>query len=204
MSDEFSIEHHPEWDYPVRGMHVLILGNFPPHSKRWDYKFFYPNKQNNFWKVLSILNGTPLKEMKGDAAVQERQKIMRDLKVGIYNLARSIKRKNKSARDTDIEILEYLDIVSIIRKNTRLKKIILAGFAAKSSTARTFLNQLDEQHIHYSKPVEIKAGTEFQLYMGKRSIDCVILNSTSTAFPIKLEKLVEQFRPHILLKNQRF
>lgn len=201
MCDKYTIEHHPPWEYEIPGMRVMILGNFPPHPKRWDYEFFYPNKQNNFWKVLASLNNSSLKSVEGKAAVIERRKIMRDLKVGIYNLACVVKRKNQSARDTDIDILEYIDIVSLIKKQKKLKKIILAGFAAKSSTARTFLKLLDEQKIAYDRPAVIKAGTEFKLKLKNRTIDCVILNSTSTAFPIKLAALVEQFRPHIPARN---
>lgn len=177
-------------------MKVLILGNFPPHKKRWDYEFFYPNKQNNFWKVLAAINGTELKETKGEAAIEERKKIMRSLHTGVYNLAKKVKRKNHSARDTDIEILEYNDIISVIKKNKSLKKIILAGFAAKSSTARTFLHLLDNHKISHDTG-EIKAGSTFDIQIGKRVINCVILNSTSTAFPIKLAKLVEQYLPHV-------
>ncbi|MGZ3920160.1 MAG: hypothetical protein ACXVNM_05760 [Bacteroidia bacterium] len=197
MKDSYSREIHPPWEYEVPGMKVLILGNFPPHQKRWDYEFFYPNKQNNFWKVLAAINGVNLKETKGPAAVEERKKIMKNLKIGVYNLAKVISRKNSSARDTDIEILEYMDIFSVIKKHRQLKKIILAGFAAKNSTARTFLHLLEKKGVKHDLPSEIKAGTSFNIYMEQRVINCVILNSTSTAFPIKLEKLVEQFLPHV-------
>jgi G:T/U-mismatch repair DNA glycosylase len=197
MKDSYSIEKHPAWEYEFPGIRVLLLGNFPPHKKRWDYEFFYPNKQNNFWKILAAINGTPLKEMKGEAAVRERKAILKDLKVGVYNLAKVIRRKNDSARDTDIQILEYVDIFQVIRKHPKLRKIILAGFAASSSTTKTFLQLLDQHNIPHDKPSMIKAGTEFKIKIDKRIIACVILNSTSTAFPIKLEKLVEQFLPHV-------
>jgi G:T/U-mismatch repair DNA glycosylase len=189
-------ESHPDWYHDIPVMDVLILGNFPPHRKRWDYEFFYPNKMNNFWKVLSALAGEPLKEMKGLPAVRERKKIMEKLNAGVFNIAKSVKRKGHSARDTDIEIVEYTDLLSVIRKHPELKKIILAGFAAPSSTARQFMNYLHLMGISFTRPDKLAPGASFSIQIDKRKIKCIILNSTSTAFPIKLEKLIEQYAPY--------
>lgn len=197
MNHDVIIEDHPAWHYEFPGMKVLILGNFPPHRKRWNYEFYYPNRQNNFWKVLALLAGTPLKEMEGPAAVEERKRLMKKLRTGVENIAGKIKRKGHSARDTDIEILEYRDVFSLIRRQKKLERIILAGYSAPNSTARKFIEYLEHHNIPFEKPASIKQGTEFFITVGKRRIPCVILNSTSTAFPIKLEKLAEQFRPYI-------
>ncbi len=190
-------ETHPDWYYDIPVMKVLILGNFPPNPKKWDYQFYYPNKINNFWRVLAAIGGVELKEMKGDAAVLERKAIMKKLKAGVFNIAKRIRRKGLSARDTDIEIVEFNDIVPVLKKHKELKKIILAGYSAPSSTARKFIEYLEQHNFHFEKPEQIKMGSEFPLWFEGRKVECVILNSTSTAFPIKLEKLVEQFRPHV-------
>jgi G:T/U-mismatch repair DNA glycosylase len=195
---EEEIETHPDWYHDIPEMKVMILGNFPPHRKKWDYEFYYPNKINNFWKVLAALAGKPLKEMKGGPAVEERKRIMEKLKVGVFNIAKSIKRKGVSARDTDIEIVEYNDLVSVLKKHKELRKIVLAGYSAPNSTARKFIEYLDLQGISFERPTLIKMGSTFKIRFENREIECVILNSTSTAFPIKLDVLVEQFRPHVL------
>jgi G:T/U-mismatch repair DNA glycosylase len=197
MSDHYIEETHPEWYHDIPEMKVLILGNFPPHKKRWDYEFYYPNKQNNFWKVLSAISGKPLKWMKGAEAVAERKAIMEKLGVGVFNIARKVLRKGYSARDTDIQILEYNDVLEIIQKHLELKKIILAGFSAENSTAKKFIEYLRNNNVRFDEPHKISAGTEFLIHLGRRKIKCVVLNSTSTAFPIKLERLTEQFLPHI-------
>jgi G:T/U-mismatch repair DNA glycosylase len=203
VAEEYTIEIHPEWDFDIPGMKTLILGNFPPHKKRWDYEFFYPNKQNNFWKVLAAINGKPLKEMRGVPAVIERKGIMKKLKTGVMNIAGKVKRKGHSARDTDIEIIEYNDVLNVIKRHPELETIIIAGYSAKNSTARKFLEYLNEHGIEYNPPVEIKAGATFEIFIKKRLIKCVIVNSTSTAFPIKLTALVDQFRPYITQHSGR-
>jgi G:T/U-mismatch repair DNA glycosylase len=197
VSEEFSIETHPDWDFDFPEMRTLILGNFPPHKKRWDYEFFYPNKQNNFWRVLAAINGKPLKEMKGLQAVEERKRIMRNLKTGVMNIAGKVRRKGHSARDTDIEIIEYKDVLSVIKKHPELNTIIIAGYSAKNSTAKKFLEYLNEERVSFIPPAEIRAGEKFEISLNNRHIKCVIVNSTSTAFPIKLYDLVAQFQPYI-------
>jgi G:T/U-mismatch repair DNA glycosylase len=197
VNEEYNIEVHPDWDHDIPEMKTLILGNFPPHKKRWDYEFFYPNKQNNFWKVLAVINGKPLKEMSGLPAIEERKNIMKNIKTGVMNIARRIKRKGHSARDTDIEIIEYNDVLNVIHKHPELETIIIAGYSAKNSTAIKFIEYLNSQNIEYEPPVKIKAGEKFIISIGRKKIKCVIVNSTSTAFPIKLDDLVSQFKPYI-------
>lgn len=199
--EDYRTETHPDWYFDIPEMNVLILGNFPPHPRRWDYEFYYPNKINNFWKVLAAIAGHELTEMKGTAAVEERKRIMKKLKAGVYNIAKTIRRKGESARDTDIEIVEYNDILSVIRKHKELKRIILAGYSAPNSTAKKFMEYLELNEVRFERPAAIKSGTRFTIRTGNREIECVILNSTSTAFPIKLEKLIEQFKPHFEIKN---
>jgi G:T/U-mismatch repair DNA glycosylase len=197
VNEEYTIEIHPDWDFDIPEMKTLILGNFPPHKKRWDYEFFYPNKQNNFWRVLAAINGKPLKEISGWPAVKERKAIMKDLKTGVMNIAAKIKRKGHSARDTDIEIIEYNDVLNVILKHPELETIIIAGYSARNSTAVKFIEYLNSQNIEYEPPTKIKAGGNLIISIGGKKIKCVIVNSTSTAFPIKLDDLVSQFKPYI-------
>ncbi|MDF2437801.1 MAG: hypothetical protein K0Q95_2177 [Bacteroidota bacterium] len=197
MNEEYTIETHPDWDYDIPVMRTLILGNFPPHKKRWSYEFFYPNKQNNFWKVLAALNKTDLKYKEGERAVEERKKIMQDLQTGVMNIARKVRRKGHSARDTDIEIIEYNDVLKLLNRHRELETIVIAGYSAKNSTAKKFIEYLNDRKVRVELAEQIKAGTQFRIFLKDRTLLCAIVNSTSTAFPIKLEKLVEQFRPYI-------
>lgn len=32
-----------------------MLGSFPPQRKRWSMEFFYPNLQNDMWRVVGYL-----------------------------------------------------------------------------------------------------------------------------------------------------
>lgn len=191
-------EIHPDWYRDVFPMYYLILGSFPPHSKRWDYPFYYPNKINRFWKILAEIAKVNLTVpiISEKNAVDERFSIMQKLNTGVQNLGKTILRKGTSALDTDIEITTFQDILAILQKHPELKKILLSGYSSKNSTAQSFLkyiNQTKEIEITDSIPKTIYSGTFFQIRVDGRIIDCVVLNSTSTASRISYDDVKAQF-----------
>lgn len=197
MNSEIFTETHPQWYRDVNPMHYLILGSYPPHPRKRTYPFFYPNAQNRFWKILAELAGLPLEYTRTDAqkAVEERYHIMQKLHTGVQNLGHKIQRKGQSSLDTDISITEFSDIHTLIRSHPELRRILLPGFSAESSTARLFIRYLQEQHIPF-EPVIYKPGKGEAFYVqvnGKR-IHCVVLNSTSTASRVPYDEVRDQFR----------
>lgn len=194
-------ESHPNWFYDFKPMKVLVLGSFPPHQNRYAFPFYYPNKQNRFWKVMEIISGIPLNPDLSDVerAVAERKSIMRKLQMGIHDVALEIRRKGNSSLDSDIEILKYQDIISIVENHPELERIVLLGFSAKSSAAQSFLRYIEAQKIEAIFPNGFKPRilNNFYVFMAKRKIECIILNSTSSASSVQLSHLVEQFTEHI-------
>ena len=199
MYTDWNKEEHPNWYKDVSPMRVLILGSFPPHPSKWVYPFFYPIAGNRFWKILADLAGEPLKWTKTDKikAVQERYEIMKKLEVGVQNLGLEIERKGKSALDTNIRINKYQNIISIIETHPELRRILLPGYSAINSTAKSFIRLIQQKGIEASAIDQIKPETEFKIHIKGRSIDCVVLNSTSTASRIKYDFLLEQFRKNL-------
>lgn len=199
MDTDWNKEEHPNWYRDVSPMRCLILGSFPPHPTKWEYPFFYPNGRNRFWKILADIAEEPLKWTKADKtkAVQERYEIMKKLEISVQNLGFEIERKGKSALDTHIRINKYHDIISIIEHHPELKRILLPGYSAINSTARSFIRYIQQKGIEASAIDQIKPEALFKIHFKGRSIDCVILNSTSTASKIKYDFLLEQFRRNL-------
>lgn len=200
MDTDWNKEEHPNWYKDVFPMRSLILGSFPPHPSKWAYPFFYPTVRNRFWKILADLAGESLKWTKTDdksKAVQERFEIMKKLETGVQNLGLEIERNGKSALDTNIKITKYQDIVSIIKNHPELTTILLLGYSAINSTAKSFINYIEQQGIKYSAINKVGPETAFTIQLKGRLIECVVLNSTSTASRIKYDFLLEQFRRHL-------
>lgn len=187
-------EKHPDWYYPIENMKGLILGSYPPHESKWDYEFYYPNKRNRFWKVLAQIAKIELNENEGEEAVKLRKRIMEVLHVGVQNMGLIIERKGKSAKDKDITIIEFQDIVSIIKTHNELKGILISGFSDEySSTYATFIKYLNKEGISHNAPAKGKVGLEFQIF-DPRLINCYVVNSTSpNAFQVPFENLEKQF-----------
>jgi G:T/U-mismatch repair DNA glycosylase len=189
-------ERHPDWYFPVQGMRALILGTFPPYikkNKKREYEFYYPNSQNRFWKVMAEIAKTKLSQNKRPEAVEERKKLMTQLKVGVQNMGKTILRDGESSLDKHIEIMEFQDILGIINENDSLQAILLTGYSGKTSTYGEFVKYLTEQGIpHDPLPAKVRAGYEFTAHF-KRPITCIVGNSTSGAAAKVSERLPKQF-----------
>ena len=48
-------ELHPLEPFLPVGARLLMLGSFPPQRVRWSMDFFYPNLQNDMWRILGLL-----------------------------------------------------------------------------------------------------------------------------------------------------
>lgn len=192
-------ETHPSWYRDIPVLRTLILGSFPPHPSKRIYPFFYPNGRNRFWKILADIAGMPLEWTKKDPAraVEERYAIMKKLETGVQNIGYEIERKGTSALDTDIRITQYHDILSIIKAHPELIRILLPGYSAEHSTTRSFIKYIEQNGIHSSAIPPIKAEAAFKIYVEEREIECVILNSTSTAAKIRYDVLLGQFKRNL-------
>lgn len=191
-------EDHPDWYYPVQGMRTLILGTFPPHIKKRHYEFYYPNSQNRFWDVMAEIANTKLFQNRGPQAVEERKRLMTQLKVGVQNIGKSIVRDGVSSADKNIVITEFQDIRGIINENDSIQAILLTGYSGKTNTYREFVKYLNEKQVRHNAPEKVRAGYKFTAQF-KKPITCIIGNSTSRAAgSVTFGSLLEQFKGAII------
>ena len=52
MSATPEIERHPLRPFLPTNAELLMLGSFPPPKERWCMDFFYPNPQNDMWRIM--------------------------------------------------------------------------------------------------------------------------------------------------------
>ena len=48
-------EAHPLEPFLPEGARLLMLGSFPPARSRWSMEFYYPNFQNDMWRVMGLV-----------------------------------------------------------------------------------------------------------------------------------------------------
>ena len=49
------VERHPFEPFLPANAKVLMLGSFPPQSKRWSIDFYYPNFINDMWRIMGLI-----------------------------------------------------------------------------------------------------------------------------------------------------
>lgn len=49
------MERHPLEPFLPANARILMLGSFPPPIKRWSIPFFYPNMQNDMWRIYGLI-----------------------------------------------------------------------------------------------------------------------------------------------------
>ena len=49
------IVKHPWGFFLPDNSRLLMLGSFPPPEKRWSMDFYYPNIQNDMWRIIGVV-----------------------------------------------------------------------------------------------------------------------------------------------------
>ena len=52
---DLKIETHPLKPFLPQNAKLLMLGSFPPPKTRWKMDFYYPNYQNDMWRIFGLI-----------------------------------------------------------------------------------------------------------------------------------------------------
>lgn len=178
----------------------LILGTFPTKKENRDFDFFYPNKNNKFWKVLARIANFKLTDFKPNEAgqqlaVRERKQILDTLKLAITDIGAKVLRRNNSSLDSNLFPIEFSDIFSIISKHPTIKTIILTSSSSNNSVLSWFATYCDINNITLKvdkKKKEFPITTEISV--DNKKIKIAIVHSTSGAAGKTEDFLVSQYR----------
>ena len=108
------IENHPFEPWLPVNAHLLMLGTFPPSPKRWCMPWYYPNFQNDMWRIFGIIFfGDKLhfvdaekKQYRLDAI----KEFLEEKGVAIFDTAQKVIRTKNTASDKDLLIVEPADL----------------------------------------------------------------------------------------------
>lgn len=178
----------------------LILGTFPTKESNRDFNFFYPNKNNKFWKVLSAISELKLTEYNEgiewkETAIIERKQVLNKLKLGITDIGYTILRHNNSSLDSNLLPVEFSDIFSIVNCCPTIGTVILTSRSKGNSVLSWFsiycsLNGIELNFDMKNK----KAPYETKIILNDRILKIIIVDSPSGAAGNKEEFLINQYR----------
>lgn len=192
-------ETHPwKWYHPP-GAKTIIIGTFPPVKKKWSYDFFYPNKNNYFWKIIARIAGDELRYNSGEEAVAERMALLDELGVGVSDMGYVVQRKSESSLDQNLQIVEYMDLFSLLEENPSIEKIIFTSSSGKSSAIGWFKAYLQTKGIAFSIP-KGKRPLRTTVGIAGKDYEIVLLYSTSplAGATIPFDYLAQLFKDELV------
>jgi G:T/U-mismatch repair DNA glycosylase len=190
-TDSPSIEKHPLSPFYPADAQWLFLGSFPPKQQRWSMDFFYPNFQNDMWRIFGLVFfGDKDHFVDNEKRTFRKESIIAFLTshhIGMYDTAAEVIRHKDNASDKDLEIISYVDILQVIRMLSDLQNIVTTGQKA----SETLIRQFAQNNINVSLP---QTGSFTAFTFENRTLRLYRMPSSSRAYPLALEKKAEIYQ----------
>ncbi|MGP1465910.1 MAG: uracil-DNA glycosylase family protein [Prevotella koreensis] len=179
------IERHPLQPFIPEGARLLMLGSFPPARHRWSMDFFYPNFQNDMWRIFGhLFFADKLHFVDVEAKTFRREEIISLLTekgIALYDTAIEVNRTRNTASDKDLEVVTPTDLDGLIGRMPMLETVVTTGQKA---------TELFANHFQIPQP---KVGESVQFTTGGRIIRLWRMPSSSRAYPMKIERKAEEY-----------
>lgn len=192
MTATIAIEKHPLEPFLPEGAKVLMLGSFPPKRERWSMDWFYPNKQNDMWRIMGHLFYNDKDHF---VVAQERrfdkERIVQFCTakgIALYDTASEVRRLRDNASDKFLQVVTPTDITTLLRQLPECCTIVTTGQKA---------TDIAVSQLGCNEP---PIGGTSQGNIGGRSIRLWRMPSTSRAYPLPLEKKADSYR--IMLQSE--
>lgn len=182
-----AVERHPWPPFVPAGARYLFLGTFPPKPVRWSMPFFYPNKTNDFWRVMGVIffdgNRDALWDSElGRFDLEAIKAFLTSEGIALWDTAMAVRRLKDNASDKFLDIVEPIDLSALLAEHPSIDTIVTTGEKATSVVAA----QAGIAVPAIGQPVEAEiGGHRFVLWR---------MPSTSRAYPLALEKKAAAYR----------
>lgn len=180
------IEKHPLEPFLPTKAKLLMLGSFPPQKKRWSMEFYYPNLNNDMWRIFGILffddKDYFLNETRKAFCRERIIDFLNEKGIALFDTASSIRRLQDNASDKFLEVVEATDVTALLRQLPECKAIVTTGQKA-TDTLR--------QQFNVEEP---KVGDYSEFIFEGRAMRLYRMPSSSRAYPLALDKKATAYR----------
>lgn len=134
-------EAHPLEPFLPANAKLLMLGSFPPQRKRWSMDFYYPNFQNDMWRIFGhIFFGDRGYFISPGGKAFDRERLVGFLTqkgIALYDTASVVRRLKENASDRFLEIVKPTDIGALLRRLPECRNVAATGGKAAETAAMT-------------------------------------------------------------------
>ena len=195
MPEPPQIERHPLRPFMPENAQLLMLGSFPPPKERWCMDFFYPNPQNDMWRIIGQIffgDKTHFEGQRDDVQctkagkkVFNREEIISFCEakgIAIFDTAQAAIRLQGNAADEHLEIVEQTNIAALLQQIPQCHDICCTGGKAAETLAEI---------LHTATP---KPGEYIETAFAGRTIRFWRIPSSSRAYPLSLDMKAAAYR----------
>ena len=133
-------ERHPLPPFLPPTARLLMLGSFPPQRKRWSMDFFYPNFQNDMWRVVGYLacGDSRAFEVPSERRFDQPriEAFCRERGIALYDTSEEIIRLNDNASDASLQVVREVDLTSLLSRIPQCGTIVATGGKAAETLCR--------------------------------------------------------------------
>ena len=179
-------ELHPLGFFLPENTRLLMLGSFPPPRARWSMDFYYPNIQNDMWRILGLIfygNKDAFLRDKKAFSEEKAKAFCREKGIGIGDTAMEVIRLKANASDKFLEVVRPIDPEKVLSQIPECVAIVVTGQKAMD-TLLSVLPGTEETKVGFS--------SEFSC-MG-RTMRLFRMPSSSRAYPRPLEEKAAVYR----------
>lgn len=180
------VEKHPLAPFLPIGSRLLMLGSFPPQQKRWSMDFYYPNLNNDMWRIVGLLFFGNKEHFLNDAKKAFLRELivpfLEERGIALFDTASSIRRLQENASDKFLEVVEPTDVAALLRRLPQCKAIATTGQKATETIRCQFCVE------------EPKVGDFTEFLFEGRAMRLYRMPSSSRAYPLALEKKAAFYR----------
>lgn len=179
-------EQHPLQPFLPEHARLLMLGSFPPQRKRWSMEFYYPNFQNDMWRIVGYLTlgDRHAFEVPGERRFDQPkiETFCRERGIAMYDTSEEVIRLNNNASDASLQVVREVDLAALLQRIPSCRTIVVTGGKAADTLCRITGCELPA------------VGAWSSARYADRDLRIWRMPSTSRAFPRPIEWKAEFYR----------
>ena len=185
---ESIIETHPLQPFLPKNAKLLMLGSFPPPKTRWKMDFYYPNYQNDMWRIFGLIFfqdkdyflDLPNKNFKE----QKIRDFLNEKGIAIFDTAYQVIRLKDNASDKFLQIETPTDLKLLLDQMPKCTNIMTTGDKATDTLMLSMPEGTEKPQI----------GQSVQTVFDSRKVSLFRMPSSSRAYPLALDKKAEAYQ----------
>ena len=117
--ESMEIERHPLEPFLPANARLLMLGSFPPQKEKVVHGVYYPNWNNDMWRITGflVLQRQELFSERRRQKLSDKDRLISFLQkkgIALFDTASAIRRLQDNASDKFLEVVEPTDIEGML------------------------------------------------------------------------------------------